>query len=151
MSSLNKVILVGRLGADPEVKQVNDTTVARLSVATTEYWTDKSGQKQTRTEWHRVVVWGRQADNCGKYLKKGAMATIEGKIQTRSWEDPQGGKRYATEIKADSVGFLSGTNGGTSKPKSDSLIGLNDNASQSQEDEFPDFGDGDGDDSFGKY
>lgn len=107
MSGVNKVILVGRLGADPEIKTVGSgQTVARLSLATSENWTGKDGQKQERTEWHRIVVWGRQAENCGKHLSKGRQVYIEGRLQTRSWEDPQGQKKYSTEIVASTVQFL---------------------------------------------
>lgn len=107
MSGVNKVIIVGRLGTDPEVKNVSPTqTVARLSVATSENWTDREGQKQERTEWHRVVVWGKLAELCGKYLAKGRQVYVEGRLQTRSWEDPQGQKRYTTEIVANTVQFL---------------------------------------------
>ena len=109
MSGVNKVIIIGRLGADPEVKTVSGgQTVARLSVATSENWTDREGQKQERTEWHKVVVWGKLAELCGKYLSKGRQAYIEGRLQTRSWEDQQGQKRYATEIVANTVQFLGG-------------------------------------------
>lgn len=109
MSGVNKVILIGRLGADPEVKTVSGgQTVARLSVATSENWTDREGQKQERTEWHRVVVWGKLAELCGKYLSKGRQLYLEGRLQTRSWEDQQGQKRYTTEIVANTVQFLSG-------------------------------------------
>jgi single-strand DNA-binding protein len=107
MAGVNKVILVGRLGADPELKSVgNSQSVARLSVATSETWVDKNNQKQERTEWHRVVVWGRQAENCGKHLTKGRQVYVEGRLQTRSWEDQQGQKKYATEIVATTVQFL---------------------------------------------
>lgn len=106
--SVNKVMLIGRLGQDPELKSVGQgQTVARLAVATSESWMDKQGNKQERTEWHRVVVWGKLAELCGKYLAKGRQVYIEGKIQTRSWED-NGQKKYATEIVASSVRFLSG-------------------------------------------
>jgi single-strand DNA-binding protein len=110
MSGVNKVIIVGRLGADPELKSVgNSQSVARLNVATSENWTSKDGQKQERTEWHRVVVWGRQAENCAKHLSKGRQVYIEGRLQTRSWEDTTSGqKRYATEIVASTVQFLGG-------------------------------------------
>jgi len=109
MSGVNKVIIVGRLGADPELKNVgNGQNVARLSVATSENWLSKDGQKQERTEWHRVVVWGRQAENCAKHLSKGRQVYVEGRLQTRSWEDPQGNKRYSTEIVANTVQFLGG-------------------------------------------
>lgn len=107
MSGINKVILVGRLGTDPEVKTVGQgSTVTRLSVATSEQWTDKNGQKQERTEWHRIVVWGKLAEICGKHLSKGRQVYVEGRLQTRNWEDQQGQKRYATEIVASTVQFL---------------------------------------------
>lgn len=107
MSGVNKVIIVGRLGSEPEVKTVSGgNTVARLSVATSENWTDREGQKQERTEWHRVVVWGKLAELCGKYLSKGRQVYVEGRLQTRSWEDPQGQKRYTTEVVANTVQFL---------------------------------------------
>lgn len=107
MSGVNKVIIVGRLGTDPEVKSVgNGQTVTRLSVATSENWVDKEGQKQERTEWHRIVVWGRLAEICGKHLSKGRQVYLEGRLQTRSWEDQQGQKRYTTEIVANTVQFL---------------------------------------------
>lgn len=108
MSGVNKVIIVGRLGSDPELKSVgNGQQVARLSVATSEVWNDKNGQKQERTEWHRVVVWGRQAENCAKHLSKGRQVYVEGRLQTRSWEDTNTGKKaYATEVVANTVQFL---------------------------------------------
>jgi single-strand DNA-binding protein len=109
MSGVNKVIIVGRLGADPELKSVgNAQSVARLSIATSENWMGKDGQKQERTEWHRVVVWGRQAENCAKHLAKGRQVYVEGRLQTNSWEDQQGQKRYSTEIVASTVQFLGG-------------------------------------------
>lgn len=107
MSGVNKVIIVGRLGADPEVKTVSSgQTVCRLSVATSENWTDRDGQRQERTEWHRVVVWGRIAEVCGQHLAKGRQVYLEGRLQTRSWEDQQGQKKYTTEIVATTVQFL---------------------------------------------
>ena len=107
MAGVNKVIIVGRLGADPEVRTVgNGNTVTRLSIATSENWVDKEGQKQERTEWHRIVVWGKLAEICGKHLSKGRQVYVEGRLQTRSWEDQQGQKRYATEIVASTVQFL---------------------------------------------
>ncbi len=120
MSGVNKVILVGRLGADPELKSVGQSqSVATLSVATSESWMGKDGQKQERTEWHRVVVWGRQAENCGKHLSKGRQVYVEGRLQTRSWEDQQGQKRYTTEIVANTVQFLGGGAGRDSGSNSD--------------------------------
>ena len=107
MAGVNKVIIVGRLGADPELKSVgNAQSVARLNIATSESWMGKDGKSQERTEWHRVVVWGRQAENCGKFLSKGRQVYVEGRLQTRSWEDQQGQKKYATEIVATTVQFL---------------------------------------------
>lgn len=107
MAGVNKVIVVGRMGADPEVKNVgNSGTMTRLSVATSENWVDKEGHKQERTEWHRIVVWGKLAEICGKHLSKGRQVYVEGRLQTRSWEDQQGQKRYATEIVASTVQFL---------------------------------------------
>lgn len=112
MSGVNKVIIVGRLGNDPEVKTISPgQNVARFSVATSENWTDKMGNKQERTEWHRVVVWGKLAELCGKYLQKGRQVYIEGRLQTRSWDDPNGQKRYATEIVANQVQFLGAATG----------------------------------------
>lgn len=130
MSGVNKVILVGRLGTDPEVKNVSaNSTVARLSLATSEAWTDKEGQKQERTEWHRVVVWGKLADLCGKYLSKGRQVYIEGRLQTRSWEDQQGQKRYTTEIVANTVQFLgaTGASAGDSRDTGSQSSSANDN------------------------
>ena len=106
MSGVNKVIIVGRLGADPESKAVNQTTATSINVATSETWVGKDGQKQERTEWHRVVVWGKLAEICAKHLKKGRQVYVEGRLQTRSWEDQQGQKKYTTEIIANAVQFL---------------------------------------------
>ena len=120
MSGINKVILIGRLGADPEVKSVGmNNTVARLSVATSESWVDKEGQKQERTEWHRVTAWGRLAEICGKHLSKGRQVYVEGRLQTRSYEDQQGQKKYSTEIVANTVQFL-GAPGERSEERSSS-------------------------------
>jgi len=113
MSGVNKVILVGNLGANPEIRYTQGgQTVANLRLATTEKWTDKSGQKQEATEWHRVVVWGRQAEIVGQYLTKGRQVYIEGKIRTRQWQDQQGQKRFTTEIVAQNVQMLGGRGAG---------------------------------------
>ncbi len=110
--SVNKVILLGRLGQDPELKYTpSGQAVCNFSLATSESWTDKSGQKNERTEWHRVVVWGKLAELCNQYLGKGRQAFIEGKLQTRSWDDKDGNKRYTTEIQANTVQFLGQTAG----------------------------------------
>jgi single-strand DNA-binding protein len=108
MASLNKVFLIGNLGADPEVRFTpGGSAVANFRIATTETWNDKNtGERQERTEWHRIVVWGKQGENCGEFLKKGRPVHIEGKIQTREWEDKEGQKRFTTEIVADRVTFL---------------------------------------------
>lgn len=108
--SVNKVILLGRLGRDPEIKYTsNGSAVCTLNLATSETWNDKaSGQKQERTEWHRVVVWGKLAELCNQYLTKGRQAYVEGRLQTRSWDDKDGQKRYTTEINASTVQFIGG-------------------------------------------
>ena len=98
---MNKVILIGNLGADPELKYAQSgTAVCNFSLATTEKYTDKSGEKQEETEWHRIVAWGRLAEICGEYLSKGKKVVIEGKIRTREWADKDEKKRYTTEIIA---------------------------------------------------
>jgi single-strand DNA-binding protein len=107
MASVNKAILIGNLGADPEIKYTpSGTAVANFSLATHEQWTNKDGEKGERTEWHRIVAWGRLGEICGEYLKKGSPVYIEGRIQTRSWEDRDGNKRYTTEIVAQSMQML---------------------------------------------
>jgi single-strand DNA-binding protein len=114
MGSVNKVILVGNLGADPELKYTtSNRPVCNLSIATNEVWKDKAGEKQERVEWHRVNVWGDQAENCHKFLAKGRMVYLEGKLQTRKWQDKEGKDRYTTEIVADRVVFLGGGDGDT--------------------------------------
>lgn len=108
-SGVNKVILIGHLGADPDMRYTpSGAGVCELRVATSESWKDKNGQRQERTEWHRVVVWGKIAEICAKYLTKGRQVYIEGRIQTRSWDDKEGQKKYMTEIIANDVQFLSG-------------------------------------------
>jgi single-strand DNA-binding protein len=109
--SVNKVLLIGRLGNNPEIRYTNTgTAVANFNLATSESWNDKTGQKQERTEWHRVVVWGKLAELCEKYLAKGRQCFVEGRLQTRSWDDKDGNKRYTTEIVANVVQFLGGPN-----------------------------------------
>ncbi len=117
MSGVNKVILIGRLGQDPETKTVTGgQSVCQFSIATSENWMGKDGQKQERTEWHRIVVWGKLADICQRYLSKGREAFVEGRLQTRSWEDTATGtKKYATEIIATNVQFLGGSGAQTSR------------------------------------
>jgi single-strand DNA-binding protein len=104
---MQKVIIIGRLGANPEVKYLQDgTAVANFTVATSERWKSKTGEKQERTEWHKLVVFGRLAEVCSEYLKKGSLAYFEGKLQTRSWEGNDGIKRYVTEIKVSEMEML---------------------------------------------
>ena len=133
---VNKVILIGNSGADPELRYTpGGTAVSNFSIATNESWTDSSGERQERTEWHRIVVWGRLAEICNQYLRKGSKVYIEGKLQTRSWEGQDGLKRYTTEVVArdmqmlDTRGEMGGMDGsygggssqggGQAKPQSD--------------------------------
>jgi len=110
MAGINKVIIVGNLGKDPEVTYVpSGAAVAKFSVATSETWKDKtSGEKKERTEWHRIVAWDKLGEICGKYLSKGRQVYVEGKLQTHSYDDKEGVKRYVTEIIAQDVQFLGG-------------------------------------------
>jgi single-strand DNA-binding protein len=109
MASVNKVILIGNLGANPELKYLpSGQPVCEIRLATNEVFNDQQGQRQERTEWHRVVVYGKQAENCSQYLAKGRSCYIEGRLRTRSWDDKDGNKRYMTEIVADRVQFLGG-------------------------------------------
>lgn len=105
--SVNKAILVGRLGADPDLKEAAGKQICKFSIATNEVWTDKKGQKQESVEWHHVVTWDRMAENCGKYLSKGSQVYVEGKIQTRKYDDEKGNTKYFTEIIARDIKFLS--------------------------------------------
>jgi len=108
MASVNKVIIVGNLGADPEMKYTqNNTPVTNFRIATTDVWSDRqTGEKQERTEWHRIVAWGRLGEICSQYLRKGKQVYIEGRLQTREWEDRDGNKRYTTEIVAQTMQML---------------------------------------------
>jgi single-strand DNA-binding protein len=113
MAGVNKVILIGNLGKDPELRYTpNGQPVASFSLATTERWNDKNNQKQEKTEWHNIVVWGKLAELVNQYLKKGRSAYIEGRITNRSWDDRDGNKKYRTEIVANQIQFLSGNQGG---------------------------------------
>ncbi len=113
MASVNKVMILGNLGQDPELRNTTSgKPVATLRVATTDQWTDQSGQRQERTEWHSIVVWGRAAENCKQYLAKGRAVFVEGRLQTRKWQDKEGHDRYTTEIVADRVQFVGGGGGG---------------------------------------
>ncbi len=113
MGSVNKVILVGNLGRDAELRfTAGGAAVSTLNLATTEVWNDKQGQKQEKTEWHRIVLWGKQAESLQEYLVKGKQIYVEGRLQTRQWDDKEGNKRYTTEIKADRITLLGGGAGG---------------------------------------
>src|SRR5215813_14059636 len=115
---VNKVILVGNLGADPEVRFTpSGQAVANFRIATSESWTDKSGQKQERTEWHRIVVWGKLGELCGEYLAKGRQCYVEGRLQTREWTDKENHKNYTTEVVANNVVFLGARDGASAGPR----------------------------------
>jgi single-strand DNA-binding protein len=113
MGSVNKVILVGNLGRDAELRYTpGGAPVATLNLATTEVWNDKGGQKQEKTEWHRIVLWGKTAESLNEYLTKGKQIYVEGRLQTRQWDDKDGNKRYTTEIRGDRIVLLGGGGGG---------------------------------------
>jgi len=113
MGSVNKVILVGNLGRDIELRYTpGGAAVATLNLATTEVWNDRSNQRQEKTEWHRVIVWGKQAESLREYLTKGKQIYVEGRLQTRQWDDKAGNKRYTTEIKTNRVTLLGGAGRG---------------------------------------
>ncbi len=111
--SVNKVILLGRLGADPEIRYTQTgTPVATLSLATNKTWKNKEGQKQEKTEWHRVILWSKLAELSGQYLSKGREVYIEGELQTRSWEDKEGQKKYTTEVVGQTLQFIGSAGAG---------------------------------------
>ncbi|RMD98260.1 MAG: single-stranded DNA-binding protein [Calditrichaeota bacterium] len=113
--TINKVILIGRLGSDPDLRYTpSGQAVATLSLATNFVWKDKDGNQQEKTDWHRVVLWRRQAEVAGEYLKKGSLVYVEGRLQTRSWEGKDGNTRYTTEVVANTLKFLDSR--GTSSP-----------------------------------
>ena len=117
MSNLNKVLIIGRLGKDPEIRYTaGGTAIAKLSVATSEKWTDQQGQKQERTEWHRVSMFGKLAEIASQYLKKGSLVYVEGRLQTSEYQDQQGIKRWSTEIVAQSMQMLPSNNGNGQQP-----------------------------------
>ncbi|KAA3641491.1 MAG: single-stranded DNA-binding protein [Proteobacteria bacterium] len=140
---INKVILVGNLGQDPEVRYTPaGAAVTTISVATTEAWNDKDGNKQERTEWHRVVFFGRLAEIAGEYLKKGSQVYLEGKLRTNKWQDKSGADRYTTEIMANEMQMLggrpgSGQGGGGNMPSAPK----NNNQSQNQNESGPNYDD----------
>src|ERR1700704_3443684 len=115
MGSVNKVILVGNLGRDAELRYTpGGAAVSTINMATTEVWNDKAGQRQEKTEWHRVVLWGKSAESLTEYLTKGKQIYVEGRLQTRQWDDKDGNKRYTTEIRGDRIVLLGGGGGGRS-------------------------------------
>jgi single-strand DNA-binding protein len=119
MASVNKVILIGNLGRDPELRYTQGgQAVANFTLATTERFPGKDGERQERTEWHRIVAWARTAELCAQYLSKGRSVYIEGRLQTREWEDKEGQKRRTTEIVAQTVQFLGGRDGAGSGARS---------------------------------
>jgi single-strand DNA-binding protein len=135
--SLNKAELIGNLGADPEIRSTTSgTRVATLSVATSRSWTDRSGQRQEKTEWHRAVCWDKLAEICERYLKRGDRVYIEGRIEYRQWEGQDGQTRYTTEIRAREMIMLggSGDSGGSSRSSSDSHASV-----PASEEDFSDF------------
>lgn len=117
--SVNIAIVVGNLGKDPEVRFTQSgRAVANFSVATSESWPGQDGSPQERTEWHKIVVWGKQAESCGQYLSKGRQVFVQGRIQTRKWTDQNGQDRYTTEIVAQRVQFLGGGGGARASQES---------------------------------
>jgi single-strand DNA-binding protein len=113
MGSVNKVILVGNLGRDAELRYTpGGAAVSKFSLATTEVWTDKQGQRQERTEWHTIDLWGKQAESLNEYLRKGKQVYVEGRLQTEEWTDKEGGKRKTTKVRCDRVVLLGGGGGG---------------------------------------
>jgi single-strand DNA-binding protein len=134
MASVNKVILVGNLGQDPTIRYLPDGgAVTNISVATTETWKDKSGEKQEKTEWHRVSFFGKLAEIAGEYLKKGSQVYLEGRIQTRKWQDKDGHDKYTTEIIADRMQMLGSRSGA-----SDAQSGQKAGATGGNFNDFPD-------------
>jgi single-strand DNA-binding protein len=116
MASVNKVILIGNLGRDPEVRYLpSGDAVANFSIATTDKWKDKNGDMQEQTEWHRIAFFGRQAEICGEYLRKGSSVYVEGRLQTRKWTDKDGNERTTTEIRGDRMQMLGGRGGGSAE------------------------------------
>jgi len=112
MAGINKVILIGRLGADPEIRYTNSgMSVANFSLATSTNWVNKSGEREERTDWHKIVAFGRLGEICGEYLNKGKQVYVEGRLQTRSWEDKDGNKRKTTEVVALQLQMLGAPSG----------------------------------------
>ncbi len=136
--SINKVILIGRLGKDPEMRFTpSGKAVTNFTMATNEVWMDQGGEKQERTEWHRIVTWGKLAENCAKLLGKGKQVYVEGRIQTRSWDDRDGNKRYTTEIVANTMQML-GPMEGSNRGMADEGVDLGSNDAMPGSPEFDD-------------
>lgn len=135
---INKATIIGNLGSDPELRYTQGgEPVCNFSVATSTSWTDKEGQKQQSTEWHRIVVWGKPAEACEKYLKKGKQVYIEGPIKTRSWEDKDGTKRYTVEINANVVQFLGNSSSDGYSNSSESDTSNNATGEEFNDDDIP--------------
>ncbi len=114
MASVNKAIIIGNLGKDPEMRYMpSGDAICNFSIATTDSWKDKSGEKQEKTEWHRISMFGKLAEIAGEYLKKGSQVYVEGRLQTRKWQDKDGHERYTTEIVADRMQMLGSKSGGS--------------------------------------
>ena len=144
--SVNKVILIGNLGGDPELRHtVSNIPVVNFTVATNENWVNKDGVREERTEWHRVVAWRRLAEICHEYLRKGTQVYIEGKLQTRSWEDQNGQKRFMTEIVADEMVILGQRGGEAGTPQSGENTSSKESAESSDYGEFQPPAEGDDD------
>lgn len=138
MSGINKVTLIGRLGADPEMKKTSTgQTVTRINVATSENWTNREGERQERTEWHRVVVWGKLAETCAQHLSKGRQVYVEGRLQTRSWETEKGDKRFSTEVVASQILFLGSGSKSKEEAKSQTGYQTEENFSANKEEALP--------------
>ena len=142
MRGVNKVILLGNLGTAPELRfTANETPIATFSLATNENYKDQGGEWKTKTEWHRVVVFGKIAQSCAEYLKKGSQAYVEGRIQTRQWEDRDGVKRYTTEIVARDIQFLGGRGieggGQDDVPPANSSAGMPTDGNFENDDDLP--------------
>ncbi len=136
--TVNKVILVGNLGDDPEVKTTpSGVPVANFSLATSEAWTDKDGERQERAEWHRLVLWRKLAEIAGQYLKKGNKIYIEGKLQTRSWEDNNGQRRYMTEVIVDNLEMLGGDRAGESRTDAAPATAYSGGGGENPDDDLP--------------
>ena len=136
--SVNKVILIGNIGSDPEVKTTpSGVPVANFSLATSEAWTDKDGERQERAEWHRLVLWRKLAEIAGQYLKKGNKIYIEGKLQTRSWEDNNGQRRYMTEVIVDNLEMLGGDRAGESRTDATPAPAYSGGGGENPDDDLP--------------